>query len=57
MKRMQLIKKLTDNGWWFLREGHKHTIYTNGIRQEPIERHNEIPEPLARAILKRNGIQ
>lgn len=57
MKRRELIKKLEKAGWYFLREGHDHTIYTNGTKQEPIGRHNDIPEPVARAILRRNGIQ
>ena len=57
MKRSDIIKKLTKNGWYFKREGSNHTIYTNGTKDEPIGRHNEIPEPLAKAILRRNGIK
>lgn len=57
MKRRDLIKKLEDNGWYFEREGSNHTIYTNGKKKEPVERHREIPEDLAKAILKRNGIK
>jgi predicted RNA binding protein YcfA (HicA-like mRNA interferase family) len=56
MKRRDLIKKLENNGWEFLRNGANHDIYTNGIKNEPIERHNEIDEMLAKKILKRNGI-
>ena len=57
MKRRDLIKKLEDNGWYYLRDGGNHDIYTNGIRIEPIGRHNEIGEKLAKIILKRNGIK
>lgn len=57
MRRKDLIKKLTDNGWWLLRSGAKHDIYTNGIRNEPIPRHREIDELLAKAIIKRNGLK
>jgi len=36
MKRKDLIKKLIDNGWWLLRNGTNHDLYTNGIKSEPI---------------------
>ena len=57
MKRRDLIKKLENNGWYFLRKGSDHTIYTNGKRNEPISRQTEIDEILAKKILKRNGIK
>lgn len=57
MKRRDLIKRLEANGWKFIREGHDHTLYSNGTRQEPISRQREIPEDLARTILRRNGIK
>jgi len=56
MKRKDLIKKLEQNGWYFLRRGGNHDIFTNGKRKEPISHQREIPEPLAKAILKRNEI-
>ena len=57
MKRRDLIKKLLDNGWWLLREGANHDIYTNGERSEPIPRHGEIKEMPANAIIKRQGLK
>lgn len=57
MKRKDLIKKLTNNGWWLLRNGANHDIYTNGIKTEPIPRHTEIDELLANAIIKRQGLK
>jgi len=57
MKRKDFIRKMEENGWYYLRDGGNHDIYTNGERCEPIERHTEIPEMLARKILKRNGIK
>jgi len=56
MKRRDLIKKLEQNGWRFLRRGGNHDIYTNGKRNEPISHQREVPESLAKAILKRNSI-
>ncbi|HDN26560.1 MAG TPA: type II toxin-antitoxin system HicA family toxin [Thioploca sp.] len=40
-------------GWWFLRHGGNHDIWTNGFGQEPIPRHNDINEKLARSILRK----
>ncbi|HCW79769.1 MAG TPA: toxin-antitoxin system, toxin component, HicA family protein [Ruminococcaceae bacterium] len=57
MKRKDLIKKLEKNGWWKIREGANHDIYTNGKKSEPIPRHNEINELLAKAIIKRQGLK
>ena len=57
MKRRDLIKLLTANGWWLLRTSGGHDIYTNGKQNEPIPRHNEINEMLAKAIIKRQGLK
>jgi len=57
VKRKDLIKKLIDNGWWLFRNGANHDIYTNGINSEPIPRHRELDEKLARAIIKRQGLK
>lgn len=57
MKRKDLIKLLENNGWWLKREGHDHTIYTNGIYNEPISRQTEIDEILVKKIIKRRGLK
>jgi len=57
MKRKDLIKLFEKNGWHFEREGGNHTIYTDGINKEPISRQNEIPEWLARKIIKRRNLE
>lgn len=57
MKRNQLIKILKKNGWHLARNGANHDIYTNGTQSEPIPRHNEINEQLAKAIIKRQGLK
>lgn len=53
MKRNQLIKLLKKNGWYLARNGVNHDIYTNGKTTEPIPRHSEINEILAKAIIRR----
>ena len=57
MKRRELIKKLEKNGWWLMRNGANHDVYTTGEKSEPIPRHNEIKESLAKAIIKRQGLE
>lgn len=57
MKRKDLIKLLEKNGWRLERNGASHDIYTNGQKNEPIPRHNEISEMLAKAIIKRNNLK
>lgn len=57
MKRKDLIKLLIKNGWWFYRNGGNHDIYTNGEKSEPIPRHSELKEQLAKSIIKRQGLK
>lgn len=56
LKRSDLVKKLESIGFVFDRHGANHDIYVKGNLKETIPRHNEIKEPLAKAILKRNGL-
>lgn len=57
MKRRLLIKALEADGWKLVRNGANHNVYRKGNKTEPIERHQEIPERLTKAILKRNGLK
>ena len=57
MKRKDLVKLLENNGWRILREGANHTIYTNGKKCEPVPRHSELNEMLAKAIIKRKNLK
>lgn len=57
MKRRDLIKLFVSNGWWLLRSVANHDIYTNGEKSEPIPRHSEIKEQLAKAIIRRQGLK
>ena len=53
MKRKKLENGLKELGWWLLRHSGNHDIWTDGERQEPIPRHNDINEKLARSILRK----
>jgi len=55
MKRTDLIRKLEEAGGEFVRHGGKHDWYRNpetGVSQ-PVPRHAEIDESLAKHILKK----
>jgi predicted RNA binding protein YcfA (HicA-like mRNA interferase family) len=56
MKRKDLIKLLEKSGWYLKRNGGNHDIYTDGNRAEPIPRHSEINERLAKEIIKKLGL-
>ncbi|WP_068470558.1 type II toxin-antitoxin system HicA family toxin [Candidatus Protochlamydia phocaeensis] len=53
MKKRDLEKKLSQQGWWLDRHGGNHDIWTNGEIYEPVPRHPEINELLAKKILKK----
>jgi predicted RNA binding protein YcfA (HicA-like mRNA interferase family) len=53
MNRRELQKELKRRGWWHLRSGGRHDIWTDGDGQEAIPRHAEINDKLARNILQR----
>jgi mRNA interferase HicA len=53
VKKRELEISLKLRGWWMLREGGHHEIWTNGKEMEPVPRHREIPELLAKKILRK----
>lgn len=56
MKQKDLLKRFYKKGWWILREGSRHIIMTNGKDIEPVPRHKEINELLAKAIISKRGL-
>jgi mRNA interferase HicA len=53
VKRKKLENELKKLGWWFLRHGGNHDVWTDGNRQEPIPRHSDINEKLVRSIIRK----
>ncbi len=55
MKRRDLIKTLEQMGCIFVRNGGRHDWYTNPKtkQSQPIPRHTEINENLAKSIIKK----
>lgn len=56
VKRRDLIKHFQQNGFSLLREGRKHSIYTNGTRVVPIKRSRVIDRVTANELCKQAGI-
>ena len=42
VKRRELIQYLEENGYWLLREGGQHSIYTDGATAVPVKRHKDL---------------
>lgn len=55
MKRADLITKLHELGCEFIRHGGKHDWYQNQITKvcQPVPRHREIKEHLAKSIINK----
>ena len=57
VKRQELIKYFEENGFYLLREGGKHSIYTNNLKTLPIKRHRTIDRITANALCKQAGLE
>lgn len=55
MKRIDLIKRILDEGCVFVRHGAGHDLYRNVItgKADVVPRHKEINELTAKSIIKR----
>ena len=58
MKRNELLKQLKKEGCMFSRSGSRHDIYINPKtgQKQPVPRHSEIDNDLAKHIMKYLGI-
>jgi len=54
MKRVDLIKVIEASGCMLVRHGGKHDWYRNPVTgvSQPVPRHREVKEPLARRIIR-----
>ena len=57
VKRRDLIKYLEQNGFFLLREGGKHSIYTNEIKTIPVKRHRTFDRITANELCKQAGLE
>jgi mRNA interferase HicA len=56
VKRHDLVKYFEENGFYLLREGGKHSIFTNGKKTIPIKRHRGIDRIVANELCKQAGL-
>jgi len=56
VKRRDLIRYLEKNGFYLLREGDKHSIYTNAKKVVPVKRHEQLDRITANELCKQAGL-
>jgi len=57
VKRRDLIKYLEKHGFYLLRQGKKHSIYTNDIKTIPVKRHRTLDRITANELCKQAGLK
>jgi mRNA interferase HicA len=59
LRRRDLERHLSEHGCEIVREGARHTIWSNSGRdlRAPVPRHHEIPLGTSRAICRQLGIE
>ena len=57
VKRRDLVRYFEENGFRLLREGKKHSIYTNDERTLPIKRHRLLDRITANELCKQAGLR
>jgi predicted RNA binding protein YcfA (HicA-like mRNA interferase family) len=56
VKRRDLVRYLEKNGFYLLREGANHSIYTNDKKVTPVKRHKQFDRITANEICKQAGL-
>ncbi|MDY6989985.1 MAG: type II toxin-antitoxin system HicA family toxin [Thermodesulfobacteriota bacterium] len=56
VNRRDLIRYLEMNRFYMVREGGKHSIYTNGAKVVPVKRHRQFDRIVANEICKQAGL-
>ena len=59
MKRKEFVRKLNKEGCVLLRTGANHDIYLNPVngKKQPVPRHTELDNALAKHIRKQLGLE
>ena len=56
VKRRELVRYLEANGFYLVREGSRHSIYTNGNKTIPVNRHRSLDRITANELCKQAGL-
>ena len=57
VKRRDLIKYFEENGFYLIREGGNHSIYTNEQKTIPVKRHRIFDRITANELCKQAGLR
>jgi len=57
IKRSDLVRYIEEHGFYLLREGGSHSIYTNGTRTIPVKRHRTLDRITANELCKQAGLK
>jgi mRNA interferase HicA len=57
VKRRDLVSFVEHNGFVLLREGGKHSVYSNGRKIVPVKRHRTLDRITANEICKQAGLK
>jgi mRNA interferase HicA len=57
VKRRDLVKYFEENGFYLLREGGKHSIYSNDLKTIPIKKHRTFDRITANELCKQAGLK
>ena len=57
VKRRDLTRYFEKNGFYLLREGGKHSIYTNDKKVIPVKRHKQLDRITANELCKQAGLE
>lgn len=57
VKRRDLVKYFEENGFYLLREGNNHSIYTDNDKIIPIKRYTTIDRITANELCKQAGLK
>lgn len=57
VKRRDLIKYFEENGFYFLREGGNHAIYTNNVKTIPVKRKRVLDRITANELCKQANLK
>jgi len=57
VKRRDLIQYMEEQGFYILREGSNHTIYTNNLKTVPVKRHRVLDRIVANELCKQAGLK
>jgi predicted RNA binding protein YcfA (HicA-like mRNA interferase family) len=56
VKRRDLVRYLEEKGFYLLREGSNHSIFTSGIKTIPVKRHRTLDRITANELCKQAGL-